>query len=78
MTSIDSRRGETFSDIESAREEIKRLRAELAEWRRKFDAAPKRDIAFTNSAEELIEWSGLWIGIAYLVTGAQDCDGMGI
>ncbi len=53
MTSIDSRRGETFSDIESAREEIKRLRAELAEWRRKYDAAPKRDIAFTNSAEEV-------------------------
>ncbi len=53
MTSIDSRRGETLSDIESAREEIKRLRAELAEWRRKYDAAPKRDIAFTNSAEEV-------------------------
>ena len=53
MTSIDSRRGETFSDIESAREEIKRLRAELAEWRRKYDAAPRRDIAFTDSAEEV-------------------------
>ena len=53
MTSIDSRRGETFSDIESAREEIKRLRAELTEWRRKYDAAAKRDIAFTNSAEEV-------------------------
>jgi methylmalonyl-CoA mutase N-terminal domain/subunit len=53
LTSIDSRRGETLSDIESAREEIKRLRAELAEWRRKYDAAPKRDIAFTNSAEEV-------------------------
>jgi len=53
LTSIDSRRGQTFSDIESAQEEIKRLRAELAEWRRKFDAAPKRDIAFTNSAEEV-------------------------
>jgi methylmalonyl-CoA mutase N-terminal domain/subunit len=25
----------------------------VAEWRRKFDAAPKRDIAFTNSAEEV-------------------------
>jgi methylmalonyl-CoA mutase N-terminal domain/subunit len=53
LTSIDSRRGETFSDVESAREEIKRLRAELAEWRRKYDASPKRDIAFTNSAEEV-------------------------
>ena len=53
MTSIDSRRNETFSDIESAKEEIKRLRAEIAEWRRKFDAAEKRDIAFTNSAEEV-------------------------
>ncbi|MFN2604008.1 MAG: methylmalonyl-CoA mutase [Gemmatimonadaceae bacterium] len=32
---------------------MKRLRSELAEWRRKFDSAPKRDIAFTNSAEEV-------------------------
>jgi methylmalonyl-CoA mutase N-terminal domain/subunit len=53
LTSIDSRRGATLSDFESAQEEIKRLRAELAEWRRKYDTAPKRDIAFTNSAEEV-------------------------
>ncbi len=29
------------------------MKAEIAEWRRKFDAAPKRDIAFTNSAHEV-------------------------
>jgi methylmalonyl-CoA mutase N-terminal domain/subunit len=39
--------------IDSAREEIERLRAEIAEWKRKYDAAPKREIAFTNSAEEV-------------------------
>ncbi len=53
MTSIDSRSGESFAEIESAREEIERLRGEIAEWKRKYDAAPKRDIAFTNSAEEV-------------------------
>ncbi|HEY3258467.1 MAG TPA: methylmalonyl-CoA mutase family protein [Gemmatimonadaceae bacterium] len=58
MTSIDSRRGDSRRDqasteSESARVEIERLRAEIAEWKRKYDAAPKRDIAFTNSAEEV-------------------------
>jgi methylmalonyl-CoA mutase N-terminal domain/subunit len=52
-SSIDSRRGQRSSDIDSAREEIERLRAEIAEWKRKYDAAPKREIAFTNSAEEV-------------------------
>jgi methylmalonyl-CoA mutase N-terminal domain/subunit len=58
LTSIDSRRGDSRRDqasteSESARVEIERLRAEIAEWKRKYDAAPKRDIAFTNSAEEV-------------------------
>ena len=53
MTSIDSRRGRHSSEIDSAREEIERLRAEIAEWKRKYGAAPKREIAFTNSAEEV-------------------------
>ena len=53
MTSIDSRRAKPISDLEAAREENERLRAEIAEWRRKFDAAPQRDIAFTNSAHEV-------------------------
>jgi methylmalonyl-CoA mutase N-terminal domain/subunit len=53
LTSIDSRRGRHSSEIDSAREEIERLRAEIAEWKRKYGAAPKREIAFTNSAEEV-------------------------
>jgi methylmalonyl-CoA mutase N-terminal domain/subunit len=53
LTSIDSRRGEPYTELDSAKEEIERLRAEIAEWKRKYDNAPKRDIAFTNSAEEV-------------------------
>jgi methylmalonyl-CoA mutase N-terminal domain/subunit len=53
VTSVDSRRGQSLDEIDSAREEIERLRAEIAEWKRKYDAAPKREIAFTNSAEEV-------------------------
>jgi methylmalonyl-CoA mutase N-terminal domain/subunit len=53
LTSIDSRRGKPISELDAAREENGRLRAEIAEWRRKFDTAPKRDIAFTNSAHEV-------------------------
>ncbi|HVF39961.1 MAG TPA: methylmalonyl-CoA mutase family protein [Gemmatimonadaceae bacterium] len=37
---------------ESARDNEK-LRAEIEEWKRKFEAARKRDIAFTNSAREV-------------------------
>jgi methylmalonyl-CoA mutase, N-terminal domain len=33
--------------------ELDRLRAELALWRKRFDAAPKRDIGFVNSAHEV-------------------------
>src|SRR5688500_6883884 len=41
---------------ESARdheEELERLRAEVAEWRRRYEQAVKRDIAFVNSAKEV-------------------------
>jgi methylmalonyl-CoA mutase N-terminal domain/subunit len=53
LTSIDTRRGKSFTEEESIREENERLRAEIAEWKRKFDAAAKRDIAFANSAQEV-------------------------
>jgi methylmalonyl-CoA mutase N-terminal domain/subunit len=53
LTSIDSRRDGSFTELESVREENERLRAEIAEWKKKFDKSPKRDIAFTNSAEEV-------------------------
>ncbi|HET7622876.1 MAG TPA: methylmalonyl-CoA mutase family protein [Gemmatimonadaceae bacterium] len=33
------------------REELERLRAEVAEWRARYDAGKKRDIAFANSSE---------------------------
>jgi methylmalonyl-CoA mutase N-terminal domain/subunit len=53
LTSIDSRRDQTFTELDSVREENQRLRAKIAEWKKKFDKSPKRDIAFTNSAEEV-------------------------
>jgi methylmalonyl-CoA mutase N-terminal domain/subunit len=53
LTSIDTRRGKPISELDAAREENERLSAEIAEWRRKFDAFPKRDIAFINSAHEV-------------------------
>ncbi len=53
MTSIDSRRSTEFTELESAKKEVERLRAEIAEWKRKYEAAPTRDIAFTNSAHEV-------------------------
>jgi methylmalonyl-CoA mutase N-terminal domain/subunit len=53
LTSADTRRDEAFAELESAQEEIERLRAEIEEWRRKYDAAEKRDIAFSNSAGEV-------------------------
>jgi methylmalonyl-CoA mutase N-terminal domain/subunit len=53
LTSIDSRRNTELTELEGAKNEIERLRAEIAEWKRKYDAAPKRDIAFTNSAHEV-------------------------
>jgi len=45
-----------FTDAETARREhaeLDRLRAEVAEWRRRYEKAELRDIAFTNSAAEV-------------------------
>ncbi|HVX40540.1 MAG TPA: methylmalonyl-CoA mutase family protein [Gemmatimonadaceae bacterium] len=36
-----------------ARAELERLRAEVAEWRRRYERGELRDIAFTNSAKEV-------------------------
>ncbi|HJR62222.1 MAG TPA: methylmalonyl-CoA mutase family protein, partial [Gemmatimonadaceae bacterium] len=42
------------SDLERGRQaEIERLRAEVAEWRRRYEEGVKRDVAFTNSTEEV-------------------------
>jgi methylmalonyl-CoA mutase N-terminal domain/subunit len=42
------------TDLERARQaEIERLRAEVAEWRRRYEEGAKRDVAFTNSTEEV-------------------------
>ncbi len=53
MTSIES--GTSFgSDLAEEKDrEIERLRAELADWKAKFDKAKKRDIAFSNSEQEV-------------------------
>ncbi|MGH7719301.1 MAG: acyl-CoA mutase large subunit family protein [Gemmatimonadaceae bacterium] len=39
--------------LSAEREELERLRAEVAAWRRRYDADEKRDVAFTNSAGEV-------------------------
>ena len=42
------------SDVERDRQdEIERLRAEVAEWRRRYEEGTKREVAFTNSTEEV-------------------------
>jgi methylmalonyl-CoA mutase, N-terminal domain len=53
VTSIDT--GTSFESEQSADKdrEIEHLRAELAEWKARFDRAKKRDIAFTNSEKEV-------------------------
>ena len=54
MTSIDTGAGHRLghSDDETAAE-VERLRAEVEKWRSKYEAARKRDIAFTNSEKEV-------------------------
>ncbi len=46
-----------ISDVDATlaemQEELDRLRTEVAAWRAAYDRAPKRDIAFTNSAGEI-------------------------
>jgi methylmalonyl-CoA mutase N-terminal domain/subunit len=53
VTSIDT--DTSFgSDLAADKDrEIERLRSELAEWKARFDKAEKRDIAFTNSEQEV-------------------------
>src|SRR5215207_9877923 len=41
------------SQAETERAELARLRAEVAEWRRRFEKGGKRDIAFVNSEREV-------------------------
>ena len=55
MTSIDAGQQEGYAtpDLEEKERENERLRAELEEWKRKYLAAKKRDIAFTNSEKEV-------------------------
>jgi len=49
MTSMS----ELTATVREQQDELERLRAEVAEWRRRFDRAEKREIAFTNSAKEV-------------------------
>ena len=49
MTSMS----ELTATVREQQDELERLRAEVAEWRRRFDRAEKREIAFTNSAREV-------------------------
>ncbi|HXV16898.1 MAG TPA: methylmalonyl-CoA mutase family protein, partial [Gemmatimonadaceae bacterium] len=55
MTSIDAGARDNFnpSGLEEKERENERLRAEVEEWRRKYESAKKRDIAFTNSEKEV-------------------------
>ena len=41
------------ASVGEQREELERLRAEVAEWRRRFAKGELRDIAFTNSANDV-------------------------
>src|SRR5689334_811426 len=52
MTSTRDLRG-LSNDGGEARQELERLRAEVAEWRRRYASGELRDIAFTNSAREV-------------------------
>src|SRR5687768_3743491 len=49
MTSIP----DLAATVREQQAELDRLRAELAQWRKRFDASPKRDLAFTNSTHEI-------------------------
>jgi methylmalonyl-CoA mutase N-terminal domain/subunit len=54
LTSTRSERKEAaLSELAEAKRENDELRREIAEWRRRYEAAPKRDIAFTNSEKEV-------------------------
>jgi len=54
LTSTRSQRDDALlGELAEARRENERLSRELAEWKRRYDAAPMRDIAFTNSEREV-------------------------
>jgi methylmalonyl-CoA mutase N-terminal domain/subunit len=53
MTSIRDVKPITGSQFEGEDDELSRLRAEVAAWRRLYEAAGKRDIGFVNSAGEI-------------------------
>ncbi|HWL38737.1 MAG TPA: methylmalonyl-CoA mutase family protein [Gemmatimonadaceae bacterium] len=59
MTKLRSPRSEAAPDseliatVEEQSAELKLLRKEVEEWRRKYDKGELRDIAFTNSAKEV-------------------------
>ena len=54
MTSIDSSAGPFgIADADEKDRENERLRAEIEQWKRKYEAAKKRDIGFTNSEKEV-------------------------
>jgi methylmalonyl-CoA mutase, N-terminal domain len=53
MTSTPEISGSVEDRIREQDEELERLRAEVAEWRRRYEEGRKRDIAFTNSAFEV-------------------------
>ncbi len=42
-----------ITELDEKERENTRLRAELEEWKKKYAAAKKRDIAFTNSEKEV-------------------------
>ena len=50
---LDARLHRHATDERDQRAELERLRAEVAEWRRRYDKGELRDIAFTNSANEV-------------------------
>src|SRR5690348_18351881 len=51
------------------RRELERLRAEVAEWRRRYEKGAKRDIAFTNSEHEV---EPLYTALDVAPTTAED------
>ncbi|HEX6574929.1 MAG TPA: methylmalonyl-CoA mutase family protein [Gemmatimonadaceae bacterium] len=54
MTTIDPASRQDYSiELEEQERENERLRSEVADWRRKYESAKKRDIAFTNSEKEV-------------------------
>ena len=59
MSKLKSRGAKTLADekliatIEEQSAELRLLREEVAEWRKKYEQGELRDIAFTNSEREL-------------------------